>query len=45
MRATGSLPGASHTFASDGLLTDSYAPKPSFWVYRNLIARYGRRSR
>jgi hypothetical protein len=26
--ATGSLPGVSDTFASDGLLNDSYAPKP-----------------
>lgn len=41
---TGSLPGASDTFASDGLLTDMYTPKPSFSAYRGLIARYGRRS-
>jgi hypothetical protein len=40
--ATGSLPGASDTFATDGLLTDTYAPKPSFWTYRGLISRYGR---
>lgn len=26
-----------------GLLYDSYAPKPAFWLYRRLIARYGRR--
>lgn len=42
---TGSLPGVSDTFATDGLLTDTYAAKPSFWAYRNLIARYGRRSK
>ncbi len=29
------------TFASDGLLRDDYTPKPSFGVYRALIARLG----
>ncbi len=42
--ATGSLPGASDSFATDGLMSDAYVAKPSFWVYRGLIARYGRRS-
>ncbi|HWD65787.1 MAG TPA: hypothetical protein VG405_11490 [Solirubrobacteraceae bacterium] len=40
--ATGSLPGASDSFATDGLMTDAYEAKPSFWTYRSLIARYGR---
>lgn len=31
------------TFSSDGLLDDSYAPKPSFGVYRSLIANSGER--
>lgn len=40
---TGSLPGLSATFATDGLMTDTYSAKPSFWAYRSLIARFGRR--
>jgi hypothetical protein len=43
--ATGSLPGASDTFGTDGLMTDSYVAKPSFWTFRSLIAEYGRRRR
>jgi hypothetical protein len=42
--AWGSLPGAALTFSTDGLLTDTYARKPAFATYRNLIARYGRRT-
>ncbi|HWE12669.1 MAG TPA: hypothetical protein VG365_04110 [Solirubrobacteraceae bacterium] len=34
----GSLPGASATFATDGLLRDDYSPKPSFAAYRDAIA-------
>jgi len=41
---TGSLPGAAATFATDGLLTDSYAPKPSFAAYRAAIAALGQRT-
>jgi hypothetical protein len=39
----GSLPGAALTFATDGLMTDTYLPKPAFAAYRQLIARYGAR--
>jgi hypothetical protein len=37
----GSLPGAGLTFATDGLLSDTYAPKAAFAAYRGLIARFG----
>jgi hypothetical protein len=37
----GSLPGAALTFATDGLLTDTYSAKPAFAAYRGLIARLG----
>jgi hypothetical protein len=39
----GSLPGAALTFATDGLLTDTYTPKPAFAAYRGLIAQLGER--
>jgi hypothetical protein len=39
--ATGSLPGASATFATDGLLNDDYTPKPAFAAYRASIAALG----
>ncbi|HET9720071.1 MAG TPA: hypothetical protein VFP55_08350 [Solirubrobacteraceae bacterium] len=41
---TGSLPAASLTFATDGLLTADYAPKPAFATYRGLIAALGARA-
>jgi hypothetical protein len=31
------------TFSTDGLLRSDYTPKPSFGVYRSLIARFGAR--
>lgn len=40
--AVGSLPGFALTFSTDGLLTDSYAPKPAFAAYRRAIRIYGR---
>jgi hypothetical protein len=40
----GSLPGAALTFATDGLLTDTYARKPAFATYRELIAALGARA-
>jgi hypothetical protein len=40
----GSLPGADLTFATDGLMTDSYTRKPAFAAFRNLISRFGARS-
>ena len=43
--ASGSLPGESATFSTDGLMSDTYVAKPSFSTYRKLIARYGRRSK
>jgi hypothetical protein len=36
---------ASPDFQSQyGLMTDTYLPKPAFFEYRGLVARYGRRS-
>jgi hypothetical protein len=39
--STGALPGASATFATDGLLRDDYSQKPAFPAYRTLIAALG----
>jgi hypothetical protein len=41
--ATGSLPGSSATFATDGLLRDDYSAKPAFAAFRAAIAALGRR--
>ncbi|MDQ6836568.1 MAG: hypothetical protein M3016_10320, partial [Actinomycetota bacterium] len=38
---TGSLPGASATFATDGLLHDDYSAKPAYAAYRAAIAALG----
>ncbi len=36
---------ASNNFQTQyGLMTDAYVPKPAFFTYRDLVARYGRRS-
>jgi hypothetical protein len=39
--ASGSLPGAATTFATDGLLRDDYTPKPSYSAYQAAIAADG----
>jgi hypothetical protein len=38
---SGSLPGASATFATDGLLRDDYSAKPAFGAYRALVDSLG----
>lgn len=40
--SSGPEPLVAQTAASDGLLRDDYSPKPSFAVYRGLIAKLGR---
>jgi hypothetical protein len=37
----GSLPGVATTFATDGLLRDDYAAKPSYAAYRAAVAAFG----
>jgi hypothetical protein len=40
----GALPGASATFATDGLLRDDYSRKPAFAAYQSAIAALGART-